>query len=60
MSSTDLEHNGQGVMKNVDPQADRCHPHACPTPEQLLRGKLVSYFKEQKAFAEAEIAGTPD
>lgn len=29
------------------------------TPEQMLRGKLVSYLNEQKAFAEAEIAGTP-
>ena len=29
------------------------------TPEQVLRGKLVSYLNEQKAFAEAEIGGTP-
>jgi uncharacterized protein YqfB (UPF0267 family) len=28
------------------------------TPEQMLRGKLVSYLNEQKALAEAEIAGT--
>lgn len=29
------------------------------TPEQMLRGKLVSYLNEQKALAEAEISGTP-
>lgn len=29
------------------------------TPEQVLRGKLVSYLNEQKALAEAEINGTP-
>ena len=29
------------------------------TPEQVLRGKLVSYLNEQKALAEAEIGGTP-
>ena len=29
------------------------------TPEQMLRGKLVGYLNEQKALAEAEIAGTP-
>ena len=29
------------------------------TPEQMLRGKLIGYLNEQKAFAEAEIAGTP-
>ena len=28
------------------------------TPEQMLRGKLVSYLNEQKALAEAEIGGT--
>ena len=28
------------------------------TPEQVLRGKLVSYLNEQKAFVEAEISGT--
>lgn len=28
------------------------------TPEQMLRGKLVSYLNEQKALAEAEISGT--
>lgn len=28
------------------------------TPEQMLRGKLVSYLNEQKALAEAEITGT--
>lgn len=28
------------------------------TPEQVLRGKLVSYLNEQKALAEAEIGGT--
>lgn len=28
------------------------------TPEQVLRGKLVSYLNEQKALVEAEIAGT--
>jgi len=28
------------------------------TPEQVLRGKLVSYLAEQKALAEAEISGT--
>lgn len=28
------------------------------TPEQMLRGKLVSYLNEQKALAEAEVAGT--
>ncbi|WP_323809935.1 DUF6641 family protein [Sphingobium baderi] len=28
------------------------------TPEQMLRGKLVSYLNEQKSLAEAEIAGT--
>jgi uncharacterized protein YqfB (UPF0267 family) len=28
------------------------------SPEQMLRGKLVSYLNEQKALAEAEIAGT--
>lgn len=28
------------------------------TPEQTLRGKLVSYLNEQKALAEAEIGGT--
>jgi hypothetical protein len=28
------------------------------TPEQVLRGKLVSYLNEQKALAEAEISGT--
>jgi hypothetical protein len=27
------------------------------TPEQVLRGKLVSYLNEQKALAEAEIGG---
>ncbi len=27
-------------------------------PEQVLRGKLVSYLNEQKALAEAEIGGT--
>jgi hypothetical protein len=27
-------------------------------PEQMLRGKLVSYLKEQKALVEAEISGT--
>lgn len=29
------------------------------TPEQVLRGKLVSYLNEQKALAEAEINGSP-
>ncbi|MFK4794337.1 DUF6641 family protein [Sphingobium sp. ZW T5_29] len=29
------------------------------TPEQMLRGKLVGYLNEQKALAEAEIAGAP-
>jgi len=29
------------------------------TSEQVLRGKLVSYLKEQKALAEAEIGGAP-
>ena len=29
------------------------------TPEQMLRGKLVSYLDEQKALVEAEISGTP-
>lgn len=29
------------------------------TPEQMLRGKLVSNLNEQKALAEAEIAGIP-
>lgn len=28
------------------------------TPEQMLRGKLVSYLNEQKSLAEAEISGT--
>lgn len=28
------------------------------TPEQVLRGKLVSYLNEQKALAESEISGT--
>ncbi|MFB9059344.1 MULTISPECIES: DUF6641 family protein [Sphingobium] len=28
------------------------------TPEQMLRGKLVSYLNEQKSLAEAETAGT--
>jgi len=28
------------------------------TPEQTLRGKLVSHLNEQKALAEAEISGT--
>jgi uncharacterized protein YqfB (UPF0267 family) len=28
------------------------------TPEQVLRGKLIGYLNEQKAFAEAEISGT--
>lgn len=28
------------------------------TPEQVLRGKLVSFLNEQKALAEAEISGT--
>lgn len=27
------------------------------TPEQMLRGKLVSYLNEQKALAEAEVGG---
>ena len=33
--------------------------NAALTPEQMLRGKLVGYLNEQKALAEAEIAGTP-
>jgi len=33
--------------------------NAALTPEQMLRGKLVSYLDEQKALAEAEISGTP-
>lgn len=28
------------------------------TPEQVLRGKLISYLNEQKALSEAEIGGT--
>lgn len=28
------------------------------TPEQVLRGKLVSYLNEQKVLAQAEISGT--
>lgn len=32
--------------------------NATLTPEQVLRGKLVSYLNEQKALAEAEIGGT--
>lgn len=33
--------------------------NASLTPEQVLRGKLVSYLNEQKALAEAEINDTP-
>jgi len=33
--------------------------NASLTPEQMLRGKLVSYLNEQKALAEADISGTP-
>ena len=45
------------ILKNL--KLTTAARNASPTPEQVLRGKLLRYLNEQKALAEAEIAGTP-